>query len=164
MVFQNSVSIETSLEQKFEFFPDAYPSRPPYYQGRYKFQKHYYPTIEDLKSQGEEFECAQTIDRNSRVKHWVRNLVNRDKASFSLPLAGRNFYPDFVVELNDGRVLIVEYKGNVYRTNDDSREKHLIGENWALRSSGKCLFLMAEKQNLEGLDVYQQIDKAISNP
>lgn len=40
---------------------------------------------------------------------WLRNPVKR---GFSLPLAHQNFYPDFIVELIDGRILIVEYKGN----------------------------------------------------
>ncbi|MGB5298434.1 MAG: hypothetical protein WBN08_19120 [Thiogranum sp.] len=45
------------------------------------------------------------------MKYWIRNLVKRDHASFWLPLAHGEFYPDFVCELNDGRMLVVEYKG-----------------------------------------------------
>ena len=37
-----------------------------------------------------------------------------------------------MAELTDGRLLIVEHKGKVYATNDDSKEK----------SGGKALFLM----------------------
>jgi len=57
------------------------------------------------------------------VKYWIRNLVKRDHASFWLPLAHGEFYPDFVCELNDGRMLVVEYKGEAYATNDDSAKK-----------------------------------------
>ncbi len=34
----------------------------------------------------------------------LRNLVNREQASFRLPLAKGYFYPDFVAEFNDGRL------------------------------------------------------------
>jgi type III restriction enzyme len=73
------------------------------------------------------------------VKFWVRNLERRD---FWLPLANRKFYPDFVAELTDGRRLVVEHKGKVYATNDDSKEKCNIGDLWEEKSQGKCIFLM----------------------
>ena len=63
------------------------------------------------------------IDDLPEVKYWIRNLVKRDHASFWLPLAHGEFYPDFVCELNDGRMLVVEYKGEAYATNDDSAKK-----------------------------------------
>ncbi len=74
-----------------------------------------------------------------KVKHWVRNLERRD---FWLPLANGKFYPDFVAELDDGRRLVVEHKGEVYATNDDSKEKCSIGALWEKESGGKALFLM----------------------
>lgn len=58
---------------------------------------------------------------------WLRNPVKR---GFSLPLAHQNFYPDFIVELIDGRILIVEYKGEQLKSNEDSKEKALIGNLW----------------------------------
>ena len=73
------------------------------------------------------------------VKHWVRNLERRD---FSLPLANRNFYPDFVAELTDGRILVLEHKGKIYATNDDSKEKCNVGALWEEKSDGRALFLM----------------------
>ena len=66
-----------------------------------------------MKASGEEFDCARVIDLIPQVKHWVRNLVRREAASFSLPLANGNFYPDLIVELQDGRLLVIEYKGSV---------------------------------------------------
>ena len=71
-------------------------------------------------------------------------------------------YPDFVAELNDGRLLVIEYKGQVYKTNDDSKEKIAVGQLWADRSEGKCLFLMAVDTDGEGRNAYQQIDNIIS--
>ena len=57
-------------------------------------------------------------------------------------MAERDFYPDFVAELNDGRFLVLEHKGKVYATNDDSKEKCNIGALWEEKSAGKALFLM----------------------
>lgn len=158
-----SLTLEASLDQGYEFKPGNYPARMPYYQGKFKFAKHYYPIIEDLKSAGEEFDCAQAIDSNARVKHWVRNLVKRQAASFRLPLASGYFYPDFVVELEDGRLMVVEYKGEAYVTNDDSREKNRVGQAWAANSGGKCLFLMAVESDAKGRNIYQQIANIIDS-
>lgn len=147
----------------YEFKADYYPSRQPYYSGRYHFQKHFFPQslIEDLKAHGEEYECAKAIDGIPNIKYWIRNLVRRDHASFWLPLAHGKFYPDFVCELDDGRMLVVEYKGEAYKTNDDSADKRTIGNKWAELSNGHCLFIMAVEQDEQGRDVRQQIFNAI---
>lgn len=164
-LFDDDSSACISNEFYYEFKPNFYPSRLPYYSGRYQFKKHYFPQslIEDLKDKGEEFDCAVAIDSLPQVKYWIRNLVRRDQASFWLPLAQHKFYPDFICELHDGRMLVVEYKGEVHVTNDDSVEKRAIGNKWAELSQGKCLFIMAVKKDKYGLDVKQQILNVISN-
>jgi len=158
-LFESQSTTCLSDEFIYEFKPDYYPSRQPYYSGRYKFQKHFFPQnlMEDLKSQGEEYECAKAIDGISSIKHWIRNLVRRNQASFWLPLAHAKFYPDFICELKDGRMLIVEYKGEAYHSNDDSSDKRIIGQKWAELSKGHCLFIMAVKYDKKGRDVRQQI-------
>lgn len=161
-LFEESEQLEARFDQVFEFSPGYYPARPPFYEGRYQFSKHFYPMIEDLKESGEEFECAKLIDSHPSIKYWIRNLVNRDGAAFRLPLAKNWFYPDFVAELHDGRLLVVEYKGKVYATNDDSKEKRAVGDLWARKSGGRCLFLMAELKNTQGKGVFQQLDDLIS--
>lgn len=55
------------------------------------------------------------------------------------------FYPDFAAMLNDGRILVVEYKGEIYV--DVAQEKKNIGERWEEESAGKVLFLMAVKRD-----------------
>lgn len=161
-LFENAVPLETSFNYEYRFVPELYPARIPFYRGRYKFAKHYYPVIEDLKGDGEEFDCAVAIDAHPAVKHWVRNLVDRSHASFRLPLSGGWFYPDFVAELHDGRLLVVEYKGAPYKTNDDSREKNAVGKLWADKSGGRCLFLMAEREDTAGRSVAVQIEAVIN--
>lgn len=150
----------------FRFEPGRYPARQ-CYQGSYEFQKHFYPQIHDLREKTpagkttEEFRCAQVLDAHPKVKHWVRNIEQQPKFSFWLPTATDYFYPDFVAELNDGRVLVVEYKGEPYKTNDDSREKRQVGEQWEKASNGRCLFLFAVETDDVGRNVAQQIAQKI---
>lgn len=134
------------------FDPNRYDARNRY-QGSFRFRKHYYSVIGDLKSQGDEFECAQAIDRLDAVKHWVRN-VDRTYGAYRLPTGTDYFYPDFVVELTDGRQLAIEYKG---RLDEDSAEKDNIGLKTEELSGGKLLFLMAVKRDAAGRSVTEQI-------
>lgn len=161
-LFDGNDELQFCLDKQyqFQFEPAYYAPQPPYYSGKYKFQKHYFAHIEDLKASGEEFECAMAIDSLPQVKFWVRNPVHR---GFALPLAHQNFYPDFIVQLNDERILLVEYKGEQLKSNDDSKEKRLIGEHWENLSKGQCLFLMAVKQNEKGQDVRTQLVQKIEN-
>ena len=110
----------------------------------------------------EEFRCAQAIDSHASVKQWVRNIEKQAKFSFWLPTASDYFYPDFVAELTDGRVLAVEYKGEPYKTNDDSREKNLVGHQWEQSSNGRCLYLFAVKRDDDGRDVFQQLAQKLA--
>ena len=156
-----------SFRHAFTFRPNQYPARPPFYSGRFRFKKHYYPVIHDLREKrndgtpAEEFVCARAIDGLASVKHWVRNVERDDRFSFWLPTATDYFYPDFVAELNDGRVLVVEYKGAHLIDLADTREKDQIGRQWEASSGGKCLFLMAVADD-NGRDVAVQISDKIS--
>lgn len=62
--------------------------------------------------------------------------------------------------LNDGRILVVEYKGEIYV--DAAQEKKNIGEQWEEKSDGKALFLMAVKRDEKGRSVYKQIEDKIN--
>lgn len=134
-----------------------------YSRGAPTFTKHFYPVIHDLREKtdagkkSEEFLCAQALDVHPKVKQWVRNIERQEKFSFWLPTATDYFYPDFVAELDDGRVLAVEYKGEPYKTNDDSREKMQVGAQWEKSSGGRCLFLFAVAEDEDGRSVERQI-------
>jgi type III restriction enzyme len=155
-------SVEQMAHYNFHFQPGQYPARQ-IYQGSYEFAKHFYPVIHDLREKtqagavAEEFRCAMAIDSHPKVKQWVRNIERQEKFSFWLPTATDYFYPDFVAELTDGRVLAVEYKGEPYKTNDDSREKQQVGHQWEQSSGGRCLFLFAVAQDDHGRDVFKQL-------
>jgi len=122
-----------------------------FYEGGYGFQKHLFRLIGELKSDGEEFECAVQLDMMPEVKKWVRNLERRPESSFCLQTSTDRFYPDFVTLLNDGRILVVEYKSVRDWTNDDSKEKRAVGELWAERSGGKCTFLMPKGKDWDAI-------------
>ena len=160
-LFSDESVIEPDADFMCEFTPEHYPAKGPFYRGSYKFTKHFYGNdrIEDLKASGEEFDCAQVIDTLPQVKYWIRNLVRRERGSFWMPLAHSKFYPDFIAELKDGRMLVVEYKGDTYATNDDSREKNRVGQIWAETGGDNYLFLMAvdKKTDPRGRDVSTQI-------
>lgn len=149
----------------FHFLPGQYPARN-VYQGSYAFSKHFYPVVHDLREKtatgqrAEEFICAQALDAHPKVKHWVRNIERQEKFSFWLPTSTDYFYPDFVAELSDGRLLVVEYKGEAYSSNDDSREKKQVGHQWEKSSNGRCLFLFATADD-NGRAVSKQIDDKI---
>jgi type III restriction enzyme len=119
-----------------------YPARTRY-NGRYDFQKHFFGPPGDLLDDNvaEETRCAIELDQLPQIKVWVRNLERRD-TSFRLPTSTDWFYPDFVAELADGRILVVEYKGAHLVTGDDAREKRDIGAVWAAASGGRCTFVM----------------------
>ena len=98
-----------------------------------------------------EFLCAQFIDQMEEVDFWVRNLDRQPVLSFWLQTSTDKFYPDFACKLKDGRYLVVEYKGADRYSNDDSKEKRRLGDLWALRSNGTCLFVMPKSKDWDAI-------------
>ncbi len=127
------------------------------YEGGFKFKKHYFGAkpgeLLETTSSGdlkEEFKCAQFLDGSvPEIKFWVRNLANKS-TSFRLQTSRHWFYPDFVCQLNDGRILVVEYKGQHLFA--DAEEKRAVGAVWESRSGGKCLFVMPQGTALTEID------------
>jgi type III restriction enzyme len=160
-LFSGSEIPHRKMNWSWDFFFDL--NRPPYTQpqdlvaGGYRFAKHFFPVIQDIKDRGEELECAKIIDgRVPDIATWVRNIPRRPE-SFHLPTSGGEFYPDFGCPLVDGRVLVVEYKGDHLKDDLDEGEKKLIGEAWARVSGGKALFAWIRKRDEAGRDVYGQL-------
>ncbi|UAW98744.1 DEAD/DEAH box helicase family protein [Halopseudomonas nanhaiensis] len=167
-LFSQDAELVTSAGPGYAFtYPQdmaLYPATS-YYRGPYRFQKHYYPFPGGLPWKTpkgvitEEFDCAQAIDLLNEVDFWVRNLVH--PSQFWMPTATQRTYPDFVVKLKDGRLLVVEYKGGDRFSNNDSKEKRLIGDLWAKKSDGKGVYLMAQKHDELGRNVREQLLAAI---
>ncbi|WP_330969843.1 type III restriction endonuclease subunit R, partial [Lysobacter sp. A3-1-A15] len=163
-LFHDGLELVSNGEPDYAFTYPAdmsmYPARW-YYKGAYRFRKHYYPVPGDLDwktGKGvitEEFECAQAIDFLDEVEFWVRNLVH--PSQFWMPTATQRTYPDFVVRLKDGRLLVVEYKGADRFTADQEKEKRMVGDLWAKHSGGKGVYLMAHKTDDKGRNVRDQL-------
>jgi type III restriction enzyme len=151
MFGEEAIATVSPKDYSFSFDPDNYPANS-LYEGKLGFNKHYYSRIANMNS--EEAECAFIIDQTPEVKYWVRNLERNPKYAFWLPTSTDRFYPDFVAKLNDGRLLVVEYKGT-HLNNEDTKEKELIGKVWAEKSGN--LFLLAWKKDKKGRDLGSQI-------
>lgn len=152
----------------FKFDPQKYTPRNCYVveQGSRQFEKHYFPKIHDLhyKTPGgnaisEEYLCAVAIDMNPKVEFWIR-IIEKSDDSFRLETPSGFFYPDFYVQLKDGRRFVVEYKGEQLWSNVDSQLKREVGRQWEKASKGECLFLMCRYED-NGLDISEQINKKI---
>ncbi|GAD21145.1 DEAD/DEAH box helicase [Acidovorax sp. MR-S7] len=147
--------VEPDWAHPHVFMPGRYPaSAASRYGGRWRFEKHYFPVLADLKDGGQEFQCAQLIDRHPQVRHWVRNL-DTAPCGFGLPTSRGRFYADFVAELVDGRVALLEFKG-LLQHDPYELEKRQVGELWARTSGGRAVFGWL---TIDGLA--QQLDAAL---
>ncbi|MFN2531089.1 MAG: DEAD/DEAH box helicase [Pyrinomonadaceae bacterium] len=129
------------------------------YRGAFKFKKHYFTEKPGELPENVEGDCAQFIDGLPEVKYWVRNL-SKKLSSFRLQTSKDWFYPDFVCKLVDGRILVVEYKGEHLYT--DAEEKRLAGQAWESRSRGRCLFIMITRRDFS--DIAAKIRKGQPRP
>ncbi|MCY4173053.1 MAG: hypothetical protein OXF25_03110 [Cyanobacteria bacterium MAG CAR3_bin_5] len=136
------------------------------HRGNYKFNKHFLgpdhvPAFDGAPG-GEEEQCAMVIDSFPSLKYWTRNVARHHK-SFSLPTPTDKFYPDFVALMEDGRLLVVEYKGKdrAPDNSSDGRGKQLIGKMWAETSGGKAVFVMATIERNDPTEITHTIRKAL---
>ena len=83
---------------------------------------------------------GETLDRHDRWLCMMYPNLSNKSSSFRLQTSKNWFYPDFICQLTDGRILVVEYKGK--HLWDDAEEKRAIGAVWESRSKSRCLFVM----------------------
>ena len=163
-LFAPGSNVSVSFDAAFTFKDEMYRDQR-CYRGRWKPRKHFLGPdrvpIFDGAEDGEEAQCAQVIDSLAEVKYWIRNVA-RHLESFCLPTATDKFYPDFVAQLKDGRLFVVEYKGAHIAEGSDTAEKRTIGALWEQESDGKGLFIIAEK-SVDGKDVRQQLIEKIGD-
>lgn len=161
-LFAPTAKVDVSFEDAFTFRDGMYWDQRRY-RGRWKPRKHFlgpdHVPAFDGADDGEEFQCAQAIDSLPGLKHWIRNVA-RHPNSFWLPTATDKFYPDFVAEFDDGRLLVVEYKGAHIADGADTAEKRTIGTLWEQAGKGKGLFIVVEKTR-DGVDMRGQLMEKI---
>ena len=145
--------VATLANEAFEFRAGMYDGLPTY-RGRFDFQKHFLDRVPafDGKMDGEETEFALNLDRLPGLKWWVRNVA-RHPASFWLQTSKDRTYPDFVAELEDGRLFVVEYKGADRWK--DAVEDRAIGAAWERAGGG--LYLMVRQRDDDGRGVFVQL-------
>ena len=167
-LFAPEAKPEVSFDTGFVFRDGMYKGER-LYRGQWQPSKHFLgshalPAF-DGADDGEEIQCARTLDSLPQVRFWLRNVA-RHRDSFWLPTATDKFYPDFVAQLEDDRLLVVEYKGAHIADSSDTGEKRAIGELWQRASHGKGVFVLVEK-SVNGKDMRQQLLDGIgskSNP
>ncbi|MBN8505480.1 MAG: DEAD/DEAH box helicase family protein [Burkholderiales bacterium] len=158
LVLDGGWALEAGPTFEYRVEPQVYPvSGGKRYAGKHHFAKHYHAAISDLLDGSEEMACALAIEQHPRVLRWVRNLD--DDPGFWLPTSSTRFFPDFLCWLADGRVFVVEYKGEQMRHSPKEIEKRLVGETWAAASGGRAGFLFAYRQD-QGLGVAAQLLRA----
>ncbi len=162
-LFAPEAKVEVSFDQAFAFKDGMYWDQRRY-RGRWKPRKHFLgpdnvPAFDGAEN-GEEFQCAQAIDSLPGLKFWIRNVA-RHPNSFWLPTATDKFYPDFVALLEDGRLLVVEYKGGLTAEGADTNEKRTIGQLWEKSGGEQGLFIIVEKM-VDGKDVRAQLLEKIA--
>lgn len=163
-LFAPDAKVGVSFDQVFAFKEGMYWDQRRY-RGRWKPRKHFLgpnnvPAFDGAEN-GEEFQCAQAIDSLPGLKFWVRNVA-RHPNSFWLPTATDKFYPDFVAQTEDDRLLVVEYKGALTAEGSDTDEKRTIGQLWEKESKGKGLFIIVEK-TVNGRDMRSQLMDKLSD-
>jgi type III restriction enzyme len=164
-LFAPEAKPELSFENGFRFHEGMFAGVPTYRGTKYRFSKHYLgwdhvPRFDgkgDDGAEGEEFKAAQQLDSMGEVDYWVRN-VSKHADAFWLPLSTNHTYPDFVAKLKDGRLLVVEYKGD--HLVEGSTEKRAIGQLWQEANKGAGIYVFAEKER-DGMNVKEQILDAI---
>ena len=141
--------VETSYKLPFTLVEQAYaPSSQ--YSGVHLYRKHAFEKVADMNY--EEAECAKHIDDCPVVGRWVRNLDRESAHGFSLPLSPGHFFPDFIAELTDGRVAVIEYKGAHLADSRGELYKKSVGDLWARQSNGKAVFGWVVDRNWSAIE------------
>ena len=154
MLFDNQ---NVGCEIEFTFDPHTYYPGENSYTGNHTFKHHYYDVIGKFDSVEEE-QFAFFLDGipEEQLRHWLRNIP-RQPNSFFLPRSTSSlFYPDFVAELTNGKILVVEYKG-ADRWADSAPDRQ-VGELWERRSNGRNFFVMVKGDSNPGDQLIQKIN------
>ena len=85
------------------------------------------------------------------ITEWLGKVVGGEGETLDRQHSTDWFYPDFLCELEDGRVMAVEYKGADRYDGADAKEKRAVGKVWESRSAGKCLFEMPTRSNFSSI-------------
>lgn len=103
----------------------------------------------------EESELATDLDGLENVRCWYRNP---DKGGFSLQGYRKpKFNPDFVAFTQSGKVAALEYKGEDRLSNEDTRYKEDLGNDWAALDPDNRYFRVVGKEDVQ--EVLREVAK-----
>lgn len=146
--------VETSYELPFTLAEQTYaPSSE--YRGGQAFERHAFEKIAHMND--EEALCAKQLEACPNVKRWVRNLDREPAGGFHLPLSPGRFFPDFVAELVDGRIAVIEYKGGHLANDPHELLKKSVGELWAKLSGGQAVFAWVVDREWSALEALRTV-------
>lgn len=102
--------------------------------------KSLYTAEEDMNEY--EFKVVWALSELGNVKWWHRN-ISRLGFQINGPV---HAYPDIIVMLHSGKILMVETKGD-HLDNDESKEKAKIGDQWAKLAGKQYKYYMVFETN-----------------
>ncbi len=107
------------------------------------------------KLNAEEHEFATKLDWLANLACWFRNP---DRGGFALQGYWRaRFNPDFVAFAKSGKIAVLEYKGEDRVTNEDSRYKERLGDDWMGLDPERRYFKMVTRNNMQ--DTLEEVAK-----
>lgn len=116
-------------------------------------------TEEDGEINDFEYRVINAIANLENVKFWHRNL-ERSKGFFINGFI--NHYPDFIVQMKSGMVVVIETKGDD-RDNTDSRMKVDLGHKWANKAGEKYRYFMVfDHREMDGAITLTQLIERLS--
>lgn len=100
-----------------------------------------------------EYEVISAVADSPNVLFWHRN---REKKDFCIN-GFINHYPDFIVRMKSGNIVVIETKGD-HLVNDDSKNKIYLGNKWAdLAGSGIYYYMVFQTKEVEGAITVKQL-------
>jgi type III restriction enzyme len=116
----------------------------------HEFRKHAFHLVAHMNR--DEVATATKIDAHPNVKRWVRNTERQTQGGFWLPKSPGRFFPDFVVELTDETIVLVEYKMRKMANDPEELHKKAVGELWEGRSNGRCRYAWIVERDWTALE------------
>lgn len=103
------------------------------------------------------------VAKLDKVEWWHRNLDRSSGDKGFCINAYIRYYPDFIVKLKNGIIIIIETKGDD-RDNSDSKRKLEIGQKWAEKAGSNYRYYMVfDEIKMEGAITVKELLNRIEN-
>ncbi|MFZ5954923.1 MAG: DEAD/DEAH box helicase [Nanoarchaeota archaeon] len=128
----------------FEKFPEKITLFQEIFRG---FNKNYYSKIDRLNKEELKFVERLDLETLPNIKFWIRNREKKDPF-FIQGWKKNKFYPDFIAVTKNNNIIVLEWKGEDRKSNEDTQYKEEIGKIW--ESIDKNLhFFLVHNGNIE---------------